>query len=144
MKIAIVDDNKNDADNLSQLLDGYALKKKVDFLIKYYESGEDFLHASDRSPFDVLFLDIFMGGIDGIEVARELRRKNDPCLVIFLTTSTEHIWQAASLHGFDYILKDQLSQERLTCLMDDVRKKIHFNDQIIKFRFRHKKCKHPG
>jgi Response regulator of the LytR/AlgR family len=133
MKTAIIDDNSREAEHLRQLLADYAADNKIDITISYFDCGEAFLDSSVRSKFDVIFLDIFMHGRDGIEVASKLWSAGDPGLVVFLTTSREHIWQAAALHSFDYILKDTLSAERLTELMNDICKKMHYSRQIIAF-----------
>ena len=60
-----------------------------------FESGEEFFAAEKEHPFTVVFLDIYMSGANGIEIAKKLRKTNSDCFLIFTTTSTDH-----ALDGF--------------------------------------------
>jgi DNA-binding LytR/AlgR family response regulator len=133
MKTAIVDDSKYEADILSELLEQYSVEKKFDLAAEYFSSGEDFLRSLNKNSYDAVFMDIYMDGLDGIETARRLWEADSKCLVIFLTTSREHIWQATSMHCFDYIPKDQLSANKVFSVIDDIRRKNSLPDAFISF-----------
>ena len=62
-----------------------------------FDSGEAFLAAENEQRFSAAFLDIYMEGLSGMEAAKELRKTDADCLLVFTTTSTDH-----ALEGFRY------------------------------------------
>lgn len=120
MNIAVVDDIKTDSDLLIRLLREYDRQYPCSMTVSCYPGGEEFLSSLHTSHYDAVFLDIFMESLDGMETARRLWEADARCLVIFLTVSREHIWQAAGLHCFDYIDKAELTRERIFRVMTDL------------------------
>ena len=95
MRIAIVDDISEERTLLHNRLESQFSRRNVHTDILEYENGETFLTAAKECPFTVVFLDIYMNGSNGIDTAKELRRSDTDCLLIFTTTSTDH-----ALEGF--------------------------------------------
>ena len=95
MKIAIVDDISDERTLLRNRLESQFSRRNVHTDIFEYENGETFLTSAKECPFTVVFLDIYMNGANGIDIAKELRRSDTDCLLIFTTTSTDH-----ALEGF--------------------------------------------
>lgn len=133
MNIAIVDDNRQEAEKLERLIKEYQESALLDISVSHFSSGEEFLNSFERSQYTLVFLDIFMNKITGIETAEQLWKKDPQCLFVFLTTSQEHIWQAAQLHCFDYVLKDQLDLVRITKLLNDVQTKLPHLNRYLDF-----------
>jgi len=69
----------------------------------FFSSGEELL-LSDKN-IDILFLDIQMSGKDGMETARELRKKDKNMILIFVTAVEEYVFQAFDVGAFHYIVK---------------------------------------
>ena len=90
MKIAIVDDISDERTLLRDRLESQFSRRNVHTDIFEYENGETFLTSAKECPFTVVFLDIYMNGANGIDIAKELRRSDTDCLLIFTTTSTDH------------------------------------------------------
>ena len=90
MRIAIVDDIKEERDKLADVLTKQLSRRGIHVNLFEFENGEDFLIAAKERPFTVVFLDIYMSGANGIETARELRIFDSDALLIFTTTSTDH------------------------------------------------------
>jgi len=89
-------------------------------------SGEEALQALEVRPFDVVLLDIKMpGGMDGIEVLREVKKRRPFCEVILLTghASVETSLEGLRLGAFDYLLKPVRFEELLEKLTNAFRKK---------------------
>lgn len=68
-------------------------------------NGADALRALDQAPADVLFCDIRMPGLDGMELARVLARFSEPPQVVFVTAYEQHAVDAFDLSATDYVVK---------------------------------------
>ena len=124
MNIAIIDDNKPESDLLIRFIDEYSETYSFEIKTSSFLSGEDFLSSLSPSIYSMAFMDIFMKGMDGIQTAEHLWEKDPQCLVVFLTVSQDHIWEAARLHCFDYIDKKTLTRARIFHVLSDIRKKL--------------------
>lgn len=114
IRIAICDDAREDAALLSAVLYAY----DPSFEIAFFPSGRALLDAVAGPDFsaDILFLDIYMPGIDGIQTAQKLRARSGDLKIIFLSSSKEHYPQAYEVFAFNYILKP-LERERLYAVL---------------------------
>lgn len=83
-----------------------------------FARGEDLLDAAAEERFDLVFLDIYMEGMDGLTAATRLRELDKGCLLVFLTSSGDHLPAAFSVHAFEYILKP-LAAERVNAVLED-------------------------
>ncbi|MEE3467917.1 MAG: LytTR family DNA-binding domain-containing protein [Eubacterium sp.] len=119
MNIAIVDDLEDEIRNLEIILTEYTEANGLGLSLSTFDSGEAFLKDYEPYRYTVVFLDIYMGGITGIETAGRIREKDQSTLIIFLTTSMEHMGSAFSIHAYDYIEKPA-ERERIFHLMDDI------------------------
>ena len=87
------------------------IKKRVpDGHIEVYAAGEALLAAN--KSFDLVFLDIQMDGINGMDTARALRSENKDTVIIFVTGSKEYVFEAFDVSAFHYLLKP-LAEEKL-------------------------------
>lgn len=133
MNIAVVEDNRQDADQLICFLEQYRRKYSCEMTISYFASGEEFIGTFSQKDFTAVFLDIFMGEIDGMETARRLWEHDPQCQIIFLTSSREHIRQAFAVHCFDYIDKKDFTCQRVFEVLTDLRRKLPPLHQYLEF-----------
>lgn len=106
MKIAIIDDLQQERKDLLLYIEEWCQKNRQTVDCSEYVSGEAFLSQHKlEQPFDLIFLDIYMSQLNGVETLREIRKYDREVRVVFLTSSREHIYEAASLHFFDYVQK---------------------------------------
>ena len=104
MLIYLCDDSESDLLRLKHYLNKYAEQLKLNFELFSFSSGEELLAAfqqADTKP-ELIFLDIFMEKLSGMEAARQLRSRNYQGGIIFTTSSTEHAVSSssdASRHG---------------------------------------------
>ena len=99
IRIAIVDDEKVIREHIKKLIE----KKQTDCEIDTYGTGEDLLKAD--SVYDIIFLDIQMNGMNGIDTARALRQKADNTVLIFITGVKEYVFDAFDVAAFHYLIK---------------------------------------
>lgn len=99
MNIAVMDDEKVIREHICKLIQ----KQKPGCHLEAYATGEELLLS--ESQFDIVFLDIQMDGIDGIETARRLMKKQDKVVLIFVTGNKEYVFDALDLYAFHYLLK---------------------------------------
>ena len=106
MRVAICDDNELERRRLELFLRRLEKDEKVTMDISMYDSGEAILNACESGQtFDILFLDIYMQGISGISVAKNLSDAGFKGSVIFCTSSMEHAVESYKLKADGYIVK---------------------------------------
>lgn len=107
MNIAIIDDTATDRTLLSAFLKRYLKKSvpKCEFHIYEFESGEAFFSTYAHTMFDLLFIDYYMHGMSGMEVAREVRSTNHSCAIFFTTTSPDYAIESFLVKASGYLLK---------------------------------------
>ena len=121
MNIAVIDDCFQDREQLKSLIYSSADNMSFQVSCRCFSSGEDFFKSFVPGQYPVVFLDIYMGGITGIETARLIRQQDMECLLIFITTSREHTWDAFKVHPFDYLVKP-CRREQIDYVLSEVRK----------------------
>lgn len=99
MQIAICDDEKE----IREMLAEKVQKLYPQAFLSLYGSGEELLSIGEEP--DILLLDIQMAGKDGMETAREFRRKNRRTVLIFVTALEEYVFQAFDVGAFHYLVK---------------------------------------
>ena len=120
MTIAIVDDLESDRETMRrEILTFCRERKQHDVTVKSYAGADEILADFAYEVFDVVFLDIRMEGVNGIELAGRLRAADAALLIIFLTTSKEYAFEAFPVHPFDYLIKP-CSYDRLCGVMEEV------------------------
>ena len=113
MRIAIVEDIAEERKLLRSRLETQFEKRGIYAELVEFENGEDFLAAA------ILFLDIYMSGENGVEVAKELREFDSDCLLIFTTTSVDHALDGFKVRAMQYLVKPYEEAE-LTKLIDEI------------------------
>lgn len=133
MNIAIVENNTSDAAVLVSFLNEYQKQYSLEINVSHYYSGEAFL-ASSCEKAHLIFMDIYLEGIDGIEAARQLTERNEDSLIVFLTTSNEEIWRAVKMHVcFDYIEKSTLEYSRIEEILNTAWKRLRLQTEKLEF-----------
>ncbi|MCR4908709.1 MAG: LytTR family DNA-binding domain-containing protein [Lachnospiraceae bacterium] len=126
MNIAIIDDLISETDLLFNTLTEYSASAGNSFCIERFESGEDFLSGYQPYRYSVIFLDIYMKGMSGIEAAVSVRKTDPEVLIVFMTSSSDHMREAFDIHAYQYLIKtedDEKLRQSVIRLMDDIMKK---------------------
>lgn len=101
--VAICDDEQYVLGTLINLVKDFFAKNNMEIEITMFTSGEELLKY--RNHIDILFLDIQMKNIDGMETAKKLRQSDFKGFLIFVTILKELVFRAFEVQAFDYLLK---------------------------------------
>lgn len=101
--IAVCDDEVMECAKIAGKIRRILDEMKVSCTIRQYYSGQELLQATET--FDMIFLDIIMGGMDGMKIARIARKKAYDKLLVFISASREYVFDAYDVEAFQYLLK---------------------------------------
>lgn len=104
IKVAIVDDEWEDFQALCNCINQYAEEKEIDISVVHFASPLAFL-AKYKREYDLIFLDIQMPEKDGLETAREIRKKDEKTAIIFVTNMAQYAVSGYEVDAIDFIVK---------------------------------------
>lgn len=106
IKIAICDDDEEIRIHLVDLIQSIAIPENIQIVISVFPLGTDLVQAyENHNSFDLIFLDMLMEGLNGLETALSIRQFDKKSLIVFLTSSPDFALQSYEVEAFDYILK---------------------------------------
>ncbi|SFG26296.1 LytR/AlgR family response regulator transcription factor [Oribacterium sp. WCC10] len=138
MRIAIIDDLEADRDLLIDNLAQYASMNRMTFSIDEFSCAEDFLRDYQPFLYNIIFMDIYMDGMNGMEASGIIRSKDKYATIVFLTSSDEYMPEAFHIHAYDY-LKKPVETSRIYQLMDELLEHSTSLSDAPSFSFRSEK-----
>lgn len=130
-KIAICDDLESDRDYLKDLLNKWANDYSHLLSIDSFSSAESFLfHYEEDKDYDILLLDIEMGLMDGVSMAKKIRQDNDAVQIIFITGYSDYIAEGYEVNALHYLMKP-VKEEKLFSVLERAIEKISKNDVVL-------------
>ncbi len=107
MRIAIVDDRAEDRSRLLSGVNRWIEKNGVplDPPPEIYECAEALLKEFEPGRFDLIFLDIYMDGMTGMDAARKIRETDKTCRIVFTTTSRDYAVDSYEVDSSYYLVK---------------------------------------
>ena len=132
-KIAICDDSSADRQYLSTLADRWAADRGHIIRTAFFSSAEEFLfHYAEEKDYDILLLDIEMGAMDGVTMARTLRRDNETVQIIFVTGYSDYIAEGYDVAALHYLMKP-VREDKLFSVLDRAAEKLSRNETVLNF-----------
>ena len=119
IRIAVCDDEVIFAEKVKKIVDKYCTKRQIPFQIDLYQSGKEFIADHVKMmEYHIVFLDINMEEIDGLEAARELRKLCRETYVIFVTAFINYTLEGYKVDAIRYLLKtDKNFEQSMYCLL---------------------------
>lgn len=116
-RIAIVDDSATDAEFVQGILRDWAGERQVSIKPELFSSAESFLfrYAEDKD-WDILLLDIEMGAMDGVSMAKRVRQDNEAVQIVFITGYSDYIAEGYEVAALHYLMKPVKREKLLTVL----------------------------
>ena len=120
MDIAICEDNSTDCEIITSLLSMYFSDKSMTYKLELYENGTNLIYDFEEGRnFDIVFLDNYLKGQLGINVARKLRSIGYNGKIIFLSASSEFAVDSYDVSASGYLLKPHC-YEKLCNVLDSI------------------------
>lgn len=119
LQVCLCDDDKKIANRFTPLI--YLFLKNHPVQITHLESGESFLFHFKENPnfVDIILMDIDMGGINGIEVMKEMRRLGCRSELIYLTAMRDYVFDSFDTLPLHFILKTNLDINKFQSILLD-------------------------
>lgn len=105
IQIGICDDLIADRTSLALLLDEYLSSRQLPATIAQFHNAEALLHAFAPGKFHLLFLDIYMPGLSGMELAKQIHARDLDCNILFSTTSKDYAIESYAVRAAGYLVK---------------------------------------
>ena len=117
-RVAIVDDSVTDARFVEGILTDWAGEKQAAIQAEVFSSAESFLfrYAEDKE-WDILLLDIEMGAMDGVTMAKKVRIHNEAVQIVFITGYSDYIAEGYEVAALHYLMKP-VNREKLMTVLD--------------------------
>jgi len=131
IKIAICDDEHQQTEYIKMLVNKWADENNIKIHISMFDSAENFKAALiDGKTYDILLLDIQMGGQNGVELAKEMRSSGDKTPIIFITAITDYISEGYDVSALHYLIKP-INTDKFYSVLDKAVKSLTKSNNAI-------------
>lgn len=105
-KIAICDDSDADRQYVLNMVEGWAKAAGHVVHTDTFTSAENLLfHYAEESSYDILLLDIEMGNMDGVTLAKKIRQSNEAVQIVFITGFADYMGEGYEVSALHYLMK---------------------------------------
>lgn len=129
-KIAICDDVAADRRFIADMVNDWSQQRGYIAKIDNYTSAENFLFNYADHDYDILLLDIEMDDMDGVTLAKKLRKSNDTIQIVFITGYSDYIAEGYDVMALHYLMKP-VKEEKLFEVLDRAVDKLAKNEKTI-------------
>lgn len=106
LSIAVCDDNETDLQYITGLVNDWAIQGRIPVSVRTFPSAEAFLfHYSENKDYDILLLDVEMGKLNGIDLAKQIRTQNSCVQIVFITGYPDFIAEGYEVSALHYLMK---------------------------------------
>lgn len=117
MRIAICDDEKSQRELMEKHVREWAEKENKKIIVYLFENSEQFwFHWSEDRSMDIVLLDIQMGKLNGMELAKKIRKQDENLQIIFVTGIADYITEGYEVEALHYLLKPIDKNKLFQCL----------------------------
>ena len=131
MKIAICDDSAVDRDYTAGMVEAWARDREISLILRKFPSAEAFLFQyAEEKDWDILLLDIEMGALDGVSMAKSVRKENEAVQIVLLTGYSDYIAEGYEVAALHYLMKP-IKSEKLRVVLDRAAEKRKQQDRCL-------------
>ena len=134
MNIAICDDNSEHINTLENSLFEIGKAENIKVECDAYQSGEELtrVYQSSTAAYDVIFLDMEMDGLNGIDTANLIRERDEYVIIVFVTSHTEYMKDSFKCSPFRFLVKP-VHIDELKEVFSDILKKLSKKKKVLSF-----------
>lgn len=133
LQIAICDDEQFYREKIQRRLEDYLKKHDLSYEISLFISGEEFLEKSENYvKYDIVFMDINMNEIDGIQTAMQMRTFHSETYIVLITAFINYVLEGYKVNAVRYMMKDTLDTAMTEC-MDAILQKMQIAQVTFPF-----------
>lgn len=130
-QIAVCDDSAADRQYIVNMLTEWAAGAGHSVVVSEFSSAESFwFEYEDKQEYDILLLDIEMGEMDGVTLAKKLRKVNEAVQIVFITGYSDYISEGYEVAALHYLMKP-VKQEKLFEVLHRAVEKVQKNEQCL-------------
>lgn len=132
-RIGICDDSTEDAAFVEQIVKSWTKQNQWETTMEHFPSAEAFwfCYAQDKE-WDILLLDIEMGKMDGVELAKQIRQDNSSVQIIFITGFADYMAQGYEVSALHYLMKP-VAQDKLFAVLDKAAQNRKKTEKVLLF-----------
>lgn len=131
MKIAVIDDEISEQNILEKYILEWSIEKGLAIEILKFDNSENFLFSwEDDKKYDLLIMDIEMGEMNGLELAKKLRLDDENIPIMFVTGYDEYMQYGYDVSALHYLIKP-LNKTKLFLVLDKLQEKSEPSDKIL-------------
>ena len=104
LQVAVLEDEQESRMQIKRCLERYQAENYAEWNVDFFSSGAEFLF-SGASGYDMLLMDIEMPKMNGMEVARRVRREDQHVAIVFITNMANYALQGYEVEAMDFIVK---------------------------------------
>ncbi|MCH5347964.1 MAG: response regulator transcription factor [Oscillospiraceae bacterium] len=119
LKIAICDDEEYIVDKIESCVLRFGIDKHIEFKVYKFYNGEALVNSDVK--FNLVFLDIKMHGLDGLEVGKLLKERDMTIPIVYITSFADESQRAHRVHAFDFVVKP-FEYENIEVVLRDFKK----------------------
>ena len=143
-KIAICDDSDADRQYVFDMVKAWAEASGHTVQVDSFPSAESFLFRyEEENDYDILLLDIEMGGMDGVSMAKRIRRENAAVQIVFITGYSDYIAEGYEVAALHYLMKP-VSRDKLFAVLDRAAENCRRNARCLTLDLGGRDDSHPA
>lgn len=111
LRIAVCEDIDDEMDRLIHLIQISLSAQSRAYSISRFQTGSALLKGYHQGLFDILLIDMYLGDALGIEIAKQIRKSDQDCHIVFVTQSPDFALDSYAVHAAHYLIKPVTSAD---------------------------------